>query len=131
MPVAPAFPEAGPGRAHGAPLRTGIPAGNAAGCQPGVMQPESEDPDAGRRASASGRSLVSRSKVPGWFDNSTTRMLTLFPGQRGPFLPFCQPSSAGGQAAYEDVPVLQKPFRAQELEAIIERLRAQSITKAS
>src|ERR1700683_3860690 len=55
MPVAPAFPEAGPGRAHGAPLRTGIPAGNAAGCQPGVMQPESEDPDAGRRASASGR----------------------------------------------------------------------------
>jgi CheY-like chemotaxis protein len=39
--------------------------------------------------------------------------------------------SAGGQAAYEDVPVLQKPFRAQELEAIIERLRAQSITKAS
>ena len=39
--------------------------------------------------------------------------------------------SAGGSAAYADVPVLQKPFRAQELEAIIERLRAQSITKAS
>jgi len=37
--------------------------------------------------------------------------------------------SAGGSAAYADVPVLQKPFRAQELEAIIERLRAQSITK--
>jgi CheY-like chemotaxis protein len=37
--------------------------------------------------------------------------------------------SAGGSTAYADVPVLQKPFRAQELEAIIERLRAQSITK--
>ena len=37
--------------------------------------------------------------------------------------------SAGGAAAYADVPVLQKPFRAQELEAIIERLRAQSVTK--
>jgi CheY-like chemotaxis protein len=39
--------------------------------------------------------------------------------------------SAGGQAAYADVPVLQKPFRAQELEAIIERLRAQSVIKGS
>jgi CheY-like chemotaxis protein len=39
--------------------------------------------------------------------------------------------SAGGAADYADVPVLQKPFRAQELEAIIERLRAQSITKGS
>ena len=39
--------------------------------------------------------------------------------------------SAGGEAAYADVPVLQKPFRAQELEAIIERLRAQSVTKDS
>jgi len=39
--------------------------------------------------------------------------------------------SAGGAAAYADVPVLQKPFRAQELEAIIERLRAQATTKGS
>jgi CheY-like chemotaxis protein len=39
--------------------------------------------------------------------------------------------SAGGQAEYADVPVLQKPFRAQELEAIIERLRAQSVIKGS
>jgi CheY-like chemotaxis protein len=39
--------------------------------------------------------------------------------------------SAGGEAAYADVPVLQKPFRAQELEAIIARLRAQSTTKGS
>jgi CheY-like chemotaxis protein len=39
--------------------------------------------------------------------------------------------SAGSETAYADVPVLQKPFRAQELEAIIERLRAQSIAKGS
>jgi CheY-like chemotaxis protein len=39
--------------------------------------------------------------------------------------------SAGGAADYADVPVLQKPFRAQELEAIIERLRAQSNTRGS
>jgi CheY-like chemotaxis protein len=39
--------------------------------------------------------------------------------------------TAGREGAYADVPVLQKPFRAQELEAIIERLRAQSITKGS
>jgi CheY-like chemotaxis protein len=31
--------------------------------------------------------------------------------------------AAGGGVAYADVPVLQKPFRAQELEAIIARLR--------
>ena len=31
--------------------------------------------------------------------------------------------TAGADAAYADVPVLQKPFRVQELEAIIERLR--------
>src|SRR6202041_3251438 len=40
---------------HGAPLRTVIPAGTAAGCQPGTMQAGSEDPDAGRRVSATGR----------------------------------------------------------------------------
>lgn len=39
--------------------------------------------------------------------------------------------TAGSEAAYADVPVLQKPFRAQELEAIIERLRAQSIIRGS
>ncbi len=37
------------------PVGAGIPAGNAMGCQPGVMQPESGDQDAVRRASASAR----------------------------------------------------------------------------